>query len=709
MPRKNRAQGPAESKQDFLKRCAAEAAGAGADEAGAMSGCVARWNRERLSALIDEDRFTLSASVELASQDEDESGPRRFGILAYTGKLIDWGYWGRFIIDLAGMRLAKAKVPALLNHDRRQIVGTIDRASADANGFHVTGAFSSVTDAAKEVLGLADENFPWQASIGVQALKIVQLARDATMEVNGQLVTGPCDVWTESSVFETSFCPFGADDDTAAISMTADNNAPKGPEVRMNEKLRKLLERLGLDPSAGEQEALAFMAGIDPDRITSAPGTPALAVPDAAALSGVDVVTLMERGTKLGVAEDKVKELALSCGSLADATCRLVDLAAAANPPVGGGRMESGRTELEKFTLAAEDALCLRSSLGLEKPAPGAAELRGRTLRELAREYLERAGVSTRMMNNQQLAGAALGVVRLTGMHTFSDFGAIMSNVAQKVMQKAYAEAPSTWQAWCSVSEATDFKVSERPQMSEAPSLELINEHGEYTAGSFTDFKESNQLRTYGRKFTVTRKTIINDDLSTLLRIPRAFGSAGARRINDLVYFILTGNQVMAYDARALFHSSHTNLAALALGSDGLSKGREGMRTQTGPGGAVLNIVPRYLLVPAALETAADVLMRSVASTDADKNAGVHNPWQNSLVPVVESRLDANSKTAWYLIADSAQIDTVEVMFLDGVQEPVIEEVEIPDVDGRAYYVRLDVGARALDHRGMRKSAGTGV
>lgn len=477
----------------------------------------------------------------------------------------------------------------------------------------------------------------------------------------------------------------------------------------MNEKLRKLLEKLGLDPAAGEQEALAFMAGIDPDRIAGAPGTPAPAVPDAAALSGADVVTLMERGTKLGVAEDKVRELALSCGSLADATCRLVDLAAAANPPVGGGRMESGRTELEKFTLAAEDALCLRSSLGLEKPAPGAAELRGRTLRELAREYLERAGVSTRMMNNQQLAGAALGVVRLSGMHTSSDFGSILSNVAQKVMQKAYAEAPSTWQAWCSVSEATDFKPSERPQLSEAPSLELINEHGEYTAGTFTDFKETNQLRTYGRKFTVTRKTIINDDLGALLRIPRAFGAAGARRINDLVYFILTGNQVMAYDARSLFHAGHANLAspALPLGSDGLSKGREGMRTQTGPGGAVLNIVPRYLLVPAALETTADVLLRSVASTDSDKNAGVHNPWQNSLVPVVESRLDANSKTAWYLIADSAQIDTVEVMFLDGVQEPVIEEVEIPDVDGRAYYVRLDVGARALDHRGMRKSAGT--
>ena len=534
------------------------------------------------------------------------------------------------------------------------------------------------------------------------------------MVVNGQTVTGPCDVWTESTVFETSFCPFGADDDTAAVSMAADNNpAPKGPtEVRMNKKLRKLLEKLGLDPAATEQEAAVFMAGLDPDMIAKELAVPAQAPAGAPApkteLSGLDVLALMDRGKRLGVAEDKLRELAGACSSLDEATLKMVDLAAAANPPLGGGRLESGKTEMEKFTLAAEDALAMRCNVTLAKPAPGAQELRGYTLREMSREYLERSGVSTRSMDNRTLAGIVLGIARLSGMHSTSDFPNILSNVAEKILQKAYELAPSTWQAWCSVVSGNDFKSSERPQLSEAPSLELINESGEYTFGGFTDFKEANQIKTYGRKFAITRQAIINDDLGALQRIPRAFGAAASRRINDLVYAILTTPQTMSYDSTALFHANHANLASpnAALSSTSLGVARTAMRKQTGPGGATLNLAPRYLLVPAALEMTADVLMRSVASTDSEKNSGVINPWQNALTPVVEPRLDANSATAFYLAADSAQVDTVEVMFLDGVQTPFIEEVASSNVDGREYNVRIDVGARALDHRGLYKNAG---
>lgn len=236
-----------ESKQDFLKRCGAESVADGSTEAQAMATCTAAWNQQQLAAFVDDGRLTLSSPVELAAAEGDQAdADRRFSILAYTGKLIDWGYWGRFIIDLSGLTLAKAKVPSLLNHNRNEIVGTIDQSNGDANGFYVAGKFSKTTDAAKEVLGLADEDFPWQASIGVQAKKIVQLAKDATMQVNGQTVTGPCDVWTESSVFEVSFCPFGADDDTAAVSMSAHTTSPDGRgEISMNKKLRALLENLG--------------------------------------------------------------------------------------------------------------------------------------------------------------------------------------------------------------------------------------------------------------------------------------------------------------------------------------------------------------------------------------------------------------------------------------------------------------------------------
>jgi hypothetical protein len=192
-----------------------------------------------------------------------------------------------------------------------------------------------------------------------------------------------------------------------------------------------------------------------------------------------------------------------------------------------------------------------------------------------------------------------------------------------------------------------------------------------------------------------------------LTRIPRAFGAAATRRINDLVYAVLTSNQTMAYDDVALFHSDHGNLpSAAALSASSLGIARAAMRIQKGPGGATLNISPSYLLVPAALETTAEVILRSASLPDADKSSGVYNPWKNALTPVVEARLDALNPKSWYLAASASQVDTVEVLFLDGIQAPVIEETESMNVDGREYLVRLDVGVRALDHRGMLKNVG---
>jgi len=121
-----------------------------------------------------------------------------------------------------------------------------------------------------------------------------------------------------------------------------------------------------------------------------------------------------------------------------------------------------------------------------------------------------------------------------------------------------------------------------------------------------------------------------------------------------------------------------------------------------------LNVTPRYLLLPAALETSTDVVLRSPTypGQTTGAAAGVTNPFQNSLIPVVDPRLDATSAKAWYGAADPAQFDTIEVSFLDGRDAPWIEEEQGFDVDGRRYKVRIVVGAKALDWRGLHKNPG---
>jgi len=131
------------------------------------------------------------------------------------------------------------------------------------------------------------------------------------------------------------------------------------------------------------------------------------------------------------------------------------------------------------------------------------------------------------------------------------------------------------------------------------------------------------------------------------------------------------------------------------------------MRLQKGPQGTPLNLIPRYMAVPTALETYMLQLVYpiNIASADATK---VVPEWVRSLVPVVEPRLDGatNGSTAWYLIADPAQIDTAEYCYLEGQQGVYIETKQGFEVDGVEIKARMDFGAAALDFRGMQKNSG---
>ncbi len=674
----------AESKQDFLKKCVGVKTQNGTDEVEAMAACAEEWNAANLQALVDNNEIRLSGTVELSAGKEQDAA-RRFSMLAYTGKLIDWGWWGRFIIDLQGMRPAKETMPALRQHDVNRVVGTIDKAETSGSGFCVAGKFSQATRDAKEVLALADEGFPWQSSIGVRAKKILEVAADSTYEINGREVEGPCEVWLESEVFEVSFVPFGADSETAAIAMQ--KHLAAGREATKEQTQEQ------------KQEEEIMEKENKPEKTKDQPAK----LEHRAELSGSAVLELQKRGTALGLDADAVANCITDNMQLSSeaVTAKLFELASANNKSSFSASVSSGRTENEKFAKAAEHALSMRCGIKIDKAEPGADSLRSLSLKDLAKESLRLSGVEVRAMSNMQVAAA---VLKTASLASTSDFPSILSNVAAKVARTAYEEAPSTWQIWCGVSDSTDFKPVDRPQLSEAPSLELINENGEYKHGNFNELKETNTVKTYGRAFRITRQAIVNDDLGMFARIPRAFGAAASRRINDLVYAGLTGNQVMSYDGKALFSTDHANTTNKTdFNSEALGSARKAMRTQKGLNDATLNLQPGFLIIPAALETAAEVLLRSVSLPGSPLE---HNPWQNRLTPVVEARLDDVSEKDWYLAAVPNQVDTVEVMFLDGIQAPVIEEKETMNIDGREYLVRLDVGVRVLDHRGLVKNNG---
>ncbi len=73
---------------------------------------------------------------------------------------------------------------------------------------------------------------------------------------------------------------------------------------------------------------------------------------------------------------------------------------------------------------------------------------------------------------------------------------------------------------------------------------------------------------------------------------------------------------------------------------------------------------------------------------------------------ITDARLDEISTSHWYLLADPMMYDTIEVQYLDGNPNPVLEQQDGWNVDGVEFKVRMDAGAKALDFRTMGKNAG---
>ena len=217
----------------------------------------------------------------------------------------------------------------------------------------------------------------------------------------------------------------------------------------------------------------------------------------------------------------------------------------------------------------------------------------------------------------------------------------------------------------------------------------------------------------YAKKYRITRKLIINDDLRALSAIPRAMGRAGNRKVGDITYALLNGTgPTLNQDSTALFDtSSHKNYVAASTAPTvaTLNTAAVAMAKQTDPNtSAVLNIQPRFLMVPKALEHTARVLMAATYDPAGTGATLPPNPFSGRYEVITDARLDGQTygTAAWYLLADPNIFDTFEVAFLNGMAEPYMRENQEWDGQGTSYLVGVDFGVSALDFRSVHKYRG---
>ena len=320
----------------------------------------------------------------------------------------------------------------------------------------------------------------------------------------------------------------------------------------------------------------------------------------------------------------------------------------------------------------------------------------GMTLREYARMSLTERGIGVSGYNPMQMVGAAF-------THSTSDFGNILLDVANKAILQGWEEAPETYEQWTRKGQLSDFKIAHRVGMGGFSSLRQVREGAEYKYVTTGDKQATIALATYGELFSITRQAIINDDLNMLTDVPMKLGRAAKSTIADLVYAILTSNPKISTDNVSLFDKAkHANvLESAAMDVASLDKARQLMRVQK-EGERHLNIRPAFVLVPTAMESVANQVIRSASVKGADVNAGIINPVKDFATVIAEPRLDDSSQTTFYLAASKGS-DTIEVAYLNGVDTPYIDQMEGFSVDGVTTKVRIDAGVAPVDHRGLVK------
>ena len=353
--------------------------------------------------------------------------------------------------------------------------------------------------------------------------------------------------------------------------------------------------------------------------------------------------------------------------------------------------------EADKFRNAMTDAIALRAGAKIDKPASGATELRGLNMLEIAKEVMERSGQNIRGASNIEIATRALTAT--------SDLPNILANVSNKILAKSYELAPSTWERFCNVVPVSDFKTITRAKLSELPAVSVIAEGASYPEMAYSDDKESYVISTKGGIVNFTRQALINDDLGALNNQSKNLGVALRSAVNRDVYAVLNSSHLMN-DGKELFQvANHKNTVTTgtALTLDSLQSAKVAMARQTGLKGQVLNISPKFLVVPPELEFTARQLIFSTADI-TKANSGAYNPFSNALEIIVDPCL--TDAKAWYLLADYNMVDTIEVAFLNGVQTPYIENFVEFTNDGIKTKARLDFGVKAIDYRGMFKNLG---
>lgn len=385
-------------------------------------------------------------------------------------------------------------------------------------------------------------------------------------------------------------------------------------------------------------------------------------------------------------------------------------------PVAQQGRVDVGMDAQDKFRAAAGDALVMRSGISVEKPAEGARDLMGMSLRDLAIECLAAEGQAGL---NRRSSDEIFNMLQRQFYNPTSAFPAILDNAINKAYVEGHKTVAVTFDQWTKKGALKDFKTTDNNYLA-GPAGEFLEvpEGGELKHDVFSDEKRpTRKLKTYGRQFTLTRQAFINDDIDLVTRIPAKYAASARKTINKQVYEILVKNPAI-YDGTQLFSKAHGNLVTTGTGITQASMQAMimALQNQLDEFGDACIIRPATIIVPSGMAFDIYTLFNS-PTINTEGNTQSVNPlyrYANQIQVIEDPTINVlcggfGNTMPWFLLGSKDDTDFIEVDYLNGQEIPTIKRMESAGTLGFVWDIYLDWGISVMDYRGAIKNPGIAI
>lgn len=393
---------------------------------------------------------------------------------------------------------------------------------------------------------------------------------------------------------------------------------------------------------------------------------------------------------------------------------------------LAAGLLMSQGLDPTKHKLHRNQGLPLSADKFTEQDADRAECFRGMSAPDLFRECLR---IDTgRWYPTIQEALSTFGQRTTVSGASFTNI--FTTNVYARLMQ-GWTTIGDTTVGWCDEEDVPSFMLQEDVNLQADARLEVLARGDTAKHATASDSHETYRIHRFAKQFVVDDQDIIDDRLGAIMRMQQEMGEAARRLRPDGVYSMMLGNPTLVADGAAVFNATavttaggHANLGTDALGASALETAISAMGQQR-INNNVLNIRPKFLIVPAALEwtarglTASAALAKLFADTPESRYSVINLIAQEGLRVVIDDRLGASgvvtpmtgllvagSNTAWYLAAGGTK--SIRVAYLRGTgRQPVLRSFLLDRGQfGMGWDIHLDIGAAFMDYRPWYASSG---